>query len=127
LTVPSNAALNKYINNKDLIKIVAISKYNESVMARSKFLGLLNFLSDELINPNIIYCSDYEPEFSFHLSKFIKFDNNVISEFEETPILYLINKENIILSRFIIKGDYEEESLSLIKDSVKNIYMKIRR
>ncbi len=96
-------------------------------MARSKFLGLLNFLSDELINPNIIYCSDYEPEFSFHLSKFIKFDNNVISEFEETPILYLINKENIILSRFIIKGDYEEESLSLIKDSVKNIYMKIRR
>ena len=123
----SNAVLNKYINNRDLIKIVAISKYNESVLARSKFLRLLNLLSAELINPNIIYCSDYQPKFSFHLSTFLEFDRNIISIFDKTPILYLINKENIILSRFVIKGEFEEDILSLIKDSVARIYLKIKK
>ena len=116
-----NIFVKNVLKNDDQFNIVALSKFDESTFARAKFFGVLNALSDEISDLNIQYITDYELNVG---GKVHQFEN--LPDFEDTPVIYLLNNKGIILLKFNIKDSVDIESLSYIENIFMDTYIRFK-
>lgn len=82
---------------------------------------MLNALSDEISDLNIQYITDYELNVG---GKVHQFEN--LPDFEDTPVIYLLNNKGIILLKFNIKDSVDIESLSYIENIFMDTYIRFK-
>jgi len=108
--------INKLIKEKTGKKVVAVSKTNESVYARTRMNGILksiNNINDDLF---LAYFSDYQVlSINRPKAKYFVVDSIDIYKSELiTPIMFILSDNNRILQAFSIYENIDEDSIQFI-------------